>query len=158
MIKEYDTTITEKLFSVDRFKEGKEYEKEIEKAEKLYEKAQIILKECDNQQVFDNWFSYLKNNIHNKKDAWNFMMSFFDYDGHNIKVKDPYPFLGLLFNRLGLSLDAEPFKGEEETMFDTFDSIYVSLLIKSGIIKKDDYFYVNLYSDDRFKKAVEENK
>ena len=158
MIKEYDKTITEKLFSVDRFKEGEEYEKEIEKAEKLYEKAQIILKECDNQQVFDNWFSYLKNNIHNKKDAWNFMMSFFDYDGHNIKVKDPYPFLGLLFNRLGLSLDAEPSKDEEETMFDTFDSIYVSLLIKSGIIKEDDYFYVNLYSDDRFKKAVEENK
>ena len=99
MIKEYDKTITEKLFSVDRFKEGEEYEKEIEKAEKLYEKAQIILKECDNQQVFDNWFSYLKNNIHNKKDAWNFMMSFFDYDGHNIEVKDPYPFLGLLFNK-----------------------------------------------------------
>lgn len=158
MIKEYDKTITGKLFSVDHFKEGKEYEKELEKAEKFYEIAQLIIKECDNQQIFDNWFFYFKNNVHSRKDAWNFMISFYDYDGHYLKVSDPYPFLGTLLNRLELSLDNNHASKDEEMMFATFDSIYIELLIKAGIVNQDEYFDANPYTDTKLKKALEENK
>ena len=153
MNKEYNKDINKELFSVDFQSDFSEDE-----VERLSDIAKQLINEYGEQIVFDEWFQYLKESINGRYPAWNFMLAFYNFDGHNLKVKDPYPFLGLLFNRLGLSLETEPSKGEEETMFDTFDSIYVSLLIKSGIIKEDDYFYVNLYSDDRFKKAVEESK
>ena len=158
MQKQYDKTMNDKLFSVDRFKEGDEYERELEKAHELSIEAKSLILEFGDQVVFDNWHDYLKESVHSRIKARNFMISFFDYNGHELKVKDPYPFLGLLFNRLNLSLDADPSEGDEETMLDTFDTIYVSILISSGIIKEDDYFYVNLYTDKRFKKAVKENK
>ena len=153
MNKEYDKNINKELFSVDfqsDFSEDEVY--------RLSLIADELIKQYGDQIVFDEWFQYLSESINGRYPAWNFMDAFFNFGGHDFKVKDPYPFLGLLFNRLGLSLDAEPSKGDEEMMFDTFDSIYVSLLINSGIIKDDDYCYVNLYSDKRFKKAVEENK
>lgn len=86
------------------------------------------------------------------------MMSFFDYDGHHlIRVNNPYPFLGLLFKKLDLSLDRNPIDEDEDTMFNTFDSIYIEILVKSGIVKQDDYFNINSYKDENLKKAFDES-
>lgn len=153
MKKEYDKNINRKLFSVNFQSDFSEDEVEC-----LSCIAEQLIKEYGEQVVFDEWFKYLKESVNGRYPSWNFMIAFYNFNGHYLKIKDPYPFLGLLFNKLGLSLDKEPSQGEEEKIFDTFDSIYVSLLIQSKIIKEDDYFYINLYSDDRFKKAVEENK
>lgn len=92
MSKQYDESINYKLFSVDRFKEGAKYEQELEKAYELSKIAKELIKEYGDQTVFDSWVKYLKDNIHSRKDAWNFMMAFFDYDGHHLKVENPYPF------------------------------------------------------------------
>lgn len=54
---------------------------------------------------------------------------FFDYDGHKFRVENQYPFLGILYKKLGLSLNKDS-KGEDEVQInDTFDSIYIELLI-----------------------------
>lgn len=82
-----------------------------EKAYKLSKIAKGLIKEYGVQIVFDSWKKYLKDKIQTRKDAWNYMMSFFDYDGHHLKVENPYPFLGMLLNKLELSLDRDP-KGE----------------------------------------------
>ena len=153
MNKKYPKNINKELFSVDFQSDFSEDE-----VDRLSKIAEQLINEFGEQVVFDEWLQYFKEFINGRYASWNFMLSVFNFGGHNFKVKDPYPFLGLLFNRLGLSLVAEPSKGEEETIFDTFDSIYVSLLTKSGIIKMDDYFYVNLFSDGKFKKTVEDNK
>lgn len=149
MNKEYDKNINKELFSVDfqsDFSEDEVY--------RLSTIAKDLVKQYGDQTVFDEWFQYLSESVNGRYSAWNFMNAFFNFGGHDLKVKDPYPFLGLLFVKLGLSLESEPSNEEEETIFDTFDSIYVSLLINSGIIKKDDYFDVNLFNDDRFKIVV----
>ena len=158
MQKQYDKTMNDKLFNVDRFKEGNEYERELEKAHELSIEAKSLILEFGDQVVFDNWFDYLKESVHSRIKAWNFMISFFDYDGHCLKVSDPYPFLGLLLNRLELSLDSDPASKDEEMMFETFDSIYIELLINAAIVKRDEYFDANPYTDEKLKIAAEKNK
>ena len=44
------------------------------------------------------------------------MMAFFDYDGHYLKVENPYPSLGPLLNKLELSLDRDPLNEDEDNM------------------------------------------
>ncbi len=153
MKKQYNNNINKELFSIN-FQEDFS-EAEVERLSKI---ARELINGFGEQIVFNNWFEYLKESINDKYSAWNFMVAFYNFDGHNFKIKDPYPFLGLLFNKLNLSLNKEPSSDEEESIFDTFDSIYASLLTKSGIVTKDDYFYINLYSDNLFQIAVKENK
>ena len=86
------------------------------------------------------------------------MIAFFDYDGHHLKVKNPYPFLGLLLNKLELSLGKGPLNIDEDNMFETYDSIYIELLICSGLVKQDDYFYMNPYKDKKLIEAINDEK
>ncbi len=58
------------------------------------------------------------------------MLWFFNYGVMNSKIADPYPFLGLLFRKLGLSIGSEPRTEDEKERFDTFDSIYVFMPTK----------------------------
>lgn len=147
MNSKYDLKYNDILFGLDYFSDYSD--DELEMREELSEK---ILNEVDKQSVFDGWVNYLKTNVKSSKAAWSFMAWFFNYGGHEIKVSNPYPFLGKLYYKLGLSFDNEPQTDDEKQMFDTFDSIYVEMLTQFGIIKQDDYFYVNLYNDDRLKK------
>ena len=82
------------------------------------------------------------------------MSWFFNYGGHEFKIDNPYPFLGMLFSKLGLSIEEEPKTDEDIEKFDTFDSIYVEMLIKSNRIKDEDYSYVNMFDDDEFKESI----
>lgn len=148
----YDLKYNDILFGLDYFSDYSD--DELDMREELAEK---ILNEFNNQSVFEGWISYLKTTVDSPKEAWSFMSWFFNYGGQEIKVSNPYPFLGMLYKKLGLSFDKEPNTNDEKQMFDTFDSIYVELLTQSGIIKNDDYFYVNLYNDERLKNAYFEN-
>lgn len=149
-MKKYDLKYNDILFGLDYFSEYSEDE-----ADMRLDLAEMILNDYDNQSVFDGWFDYLINNVKSTREAWSFMDWFYNYGGHEIKVSDPYPFLGMLYKKLGLSFDKEPKENDETNMYDTFDSIYIELLIKSNIIKQDDYFYVNLYNDDRLKREYD---
>ena len=150
---EYDENINKELFSIDFQSDYSDDE-----VDRLLEIAKQLIAEYGDQVVFDEWFKYLKNSINGRRDAWNFMIAFYNFDGHCLKVSDPYPFLGLLLNRLELSLDSDPAYKDEEMMFETYDSIYIELLIKAGIVKQDEYFDANPYTDEKLKTAVEENK
>lgn len=158
MKKEYNKEINESLFGIDNFSESMSYD-EIEN--KINEASKIVKELVDEfgcQIVFDNWTDYLKEKIHSQKDAWNFMILFFSYDGHKFKVNNPYPFLGMLYRKLGLFFDKDPEGEDENQMNDTFDSIYIELLVKSGIVKEDDYFNMNPYNDEKLKEAYEGSK
>ena len=86
------------------------------------------------------------------------MILFFIYDGYKFRVENPYPFLGMLYKKLGLSLDRDP-KGENEIqMNDTFDLIYIELLINSGIVKREDFFNMNPYHDEKLIEAYNNAK
>ncbi len=150
---EYDENINKELFSIDFQSDYSDDE-----VDRLLEIAKQLIAEYGDQFVFDEWFKYLKNSINGRRDAWNFMIAFYNFDGHCLKASDPYPFLGLLLNRLELSLDSDPTSKDEEMMFETYDSIYIELLIKAGIVKQDEYFDANPYTDEKLKTAVEENK
>lgn len=144
---QYDLKYNDILFSLDYFSDYSEDESDMRE-----ELAEKVLNEFDNQSVMDGWFSYLKTNVNSQKEAWSFMSWFYNYGGHEIKTYAPYPFLGTLFKKLGLSFDNEPETNDEKEMFDTFDSIYVELLTNAGIIAQDDYFYANLYNDAKLRK------
>ena len=149
-MKKYDLKYNEILFGLDYLSECSDDETDMR-----LDLAEMILNDYDNQSVFDGWFDYLINNVKATREAWSFMDWFYNYVGHEIKVSDPYPFLGMLYKKLGLSFDKEPDGNDETNMYDTFDSIYIELLIKANIIKQDDYFYVNLYNDDKLKREYD---
>lgn len=153
MSEEYIKKINQVLFSIDNFSKSMTYD---ETVNKISEASKIVKKIVDKfgyQVVFDSWENYLKENVDSKRKAWNFMILFFNFDGHKFKIKDPYPFLGMLYKKLDLSFERDPEGDDENQMNDTFDSIYIELLINSGIVKQEDYFYMNPYNDERLIEA-----
>ena len=155
MSEEYIKKINQVLFSIDNFSKSMTYD---ETVNKISEASKIVKKIVDKfgyQVVFDSWENYLKENVDSKRKAWNFMILFFNFDGHKFKIKDPYPFLGMLYKKLDLSFERDPEGDDENQMNDTFDSIYIELLINSGIVKQEDYFYMNPYNDERLIEAYD---
>lgn len=148
MFKEYDLKLNNNLFELDYFSNYSD-----EELDAKIELSESIIKECGEQNVFDGWLTYLKNSVNDIRKAWSFMLWFYNYGGHEFTINNPYPFLGLLFKKLGLSFNEELFTDDDKEKFDTFDSIYVSMLIKSKIIAEEDYSYVNLYLDEKLKEA-----
>mgnify|MGYP007002640451 FL=1 len=153
MSEEYIKKINQVLFSIDNFSKSMtcdEIENKINEASKI---VKGLVAKFGYQVVFDSWTNYLKENVDSKRKAWNFMILFFYYDGHKFKIKDPYPFLGMLYKKLDLSFERDPEGDEENQMNDTFDSIYIELLINSGIVNQEDYFYMSPYNDERLIEA-----
>lgn len=126
-----------------------------EEEEKRMNLAAKAVEEYGEKQVFQSWFLYLKTSVTNPKDAWSFMLWFYNFNGADFKIGDPYPFLGMLFKKLGLSFNELKYGSEEKEKFDTFDTIYASMLIKSGLVAEDDYFNVNPYRDERLKVEID---
>lgn len=139
--------MTKMLFAIDILSESMSYEEKEKRISEASEVVKRLVDESGSQAVFDDWTNYLKESVHTQKEAWNFMILFFNFEGHMFKVNNPYPFLGLLYKKLDLSFDKLPTDDDEIQMNDTFDSIYIELLVGSGIIKLEDYFYVNPYND-----------
>lgn len=147
--KKYDKSINRELFGLCYFNEFSDsvYEAKVELAEKT-------IKNYGDEIVFNEWFAYLETNVENRMDAWSFMSWFFNYGGHELVIKNPYPFLAALFSKLDLTLNSEPKTEEDNQIFDTFDSIYVSLLKKAGFVNDEEYFYINLYEDENFSREL----
>lgn len=146
----YDKKLNDKLFDVDFQSNFSE-----ELVESLASLAEELIQKYGDEVVLKEWTNYLNDSINDQYSARNFAYAFFNYGGHNLKVKDPYPFLGLLFYKVGFSFHDEPKTNDENDFFDLLDSIYTSLLLNAGIISEDDYFYVNVYQDLRLKSIVE---
>lgn len=153
MSEEYIKKINQVLFSIDNFSKSMTYDEIVNKISEATKIVKGLVDKFGYQVVFDSWENYLKENVDSKRKAWNFMILFFNYDGHKFKIKDPYPFLGMLYKKLDLSFERDPEGDDENQMNDTFDSIYIELLINSGIVKQEDYFYMNPYNDERLIEA-----
>lgn len=148
--KNYNENLNEKLFGLDYLSDNSSEEEQ----EKRIDFATKIIQEYGEQAVFEAWFSYLQNSVNSVRAAWSFMLWFYNFNGEDFKIKNPYPFLGLLFNKLGLSLDDDKKSEDEKQMFDTFDSIYASMLTKSGYFNESNYFDVNPYRDDHLREEI----
>lgn len=148
MSKVYDIELNNKLFGLDYCSDYSE-----EEQDSRIDLAEATIKDCGEEVVFEAWFKYLKESVNTNEEARSFMLWFYNYNGAEFTLKDPYSFLGLLFVKLGYSLDDNDL--EKDEFFGTFDSIYVSLLIKAGFVKEVDYFVVNLFNDPKFKAVIE---
>lgn len=49
-------------------------------------------------------------------------------------------------------------RNDEIQMNDTFDSIYIELLLNSGVVKSNAYFYMNSYNDEKLIEAYKRVK
>lgn len=117
--------------------------------------AKQLVKDCGENEVFEAWSNYLDDVVKTKKEAESYASWFFAYDGINLHVKNPYHFLAMLFCKLELSLKDPKFGwGNEATFYEMFDTFYVYLLINAGLAKKDDYFYLDPYSDKRLEAEI----
>lgn len=146
----YDSNLNNELFGLNYLSDYSE-----EEQEKRIDLAAKAVEKYGEKQVFQSWFSYLKTSVTNPSDAWSFMLWFYNFNGADFKIDDPYPFLGMLFKKLSLSFNELKNGSEEKEKFDTFDTIYASMLIKSGLVAEDDYFNVNPYRDERLKAEID---
>lgn len=146
----YDSNLNNKLFGLSYLSDYSE-----EEQEKRIDLAAKAVDEYGEKQVFQSWFLYLKTSVTDPMDAWSFMLWFYNFNGADFKIDDPYPFLGMLFKKLSLSFNELKNGSEEKEKFDTFDTIYASMLIKSGLVAEDDYFNVNPYRDERLKAEID---
>ncbi|MCQ2799720.1 MAG: hypothetical protein MJ228_02995 [Bacilli bacterium] len=152
MEKTYDEKYNELLFGIDY--QSDYSEEEVENAASVAEK---LIDDLGEETVFEGWFQFLLERVSDKKSARNFMFAFYNFGGQDFKISDPYPFLAALFTKVGLSIENGPVAEDEDT-FDTFDSIYISMLSNTGIISDEDYFEANLFKDERLLRAIAEFK
>ncbi len=156
MSKKYSRDNNAKIFGIDYFSDSLEYDEREKELNEMYDYVAKLVNEFGYKTLIDEWSQYLKECVLDKKSAVNFMMLFFYYDCHEFTVENPYPFLCLLYIKLGFSLEKGPETKEDNEIFDTFDSIYVEMLIKAKIITYEDYAYVNLFDDKRFNQGYNE--
>lgn len=87
--------------------------------------ASALIAEYGWQEVFDSWFTYLRDNCKTAEDVINFANLFFYYGGTEYYLRDPYPFVSYLYYRV----DTKKY-GEIAT--EIFDSITIPLLSNIG--------------------------
>lgn len=150
MVQKYDKRLNDELFGIDY---DSDYEEST--AAKLMKLAKETIEKYGQSIVFSEWFSYLSNSVRTIKEARNFASWFSAYEGYRFKTKDPYPFLAMLFLKLGLSYENPESDDEiEKQFYESFDNFYIELVINAGFAKIDDYFYLDPYSDKRLNDEI----
>ena len=113
--------------------------------------AKALIAEYGWQEVFEYWFTYLKENCPTAEDVINFANLFFYYGGTEHTLRDPYPFVSYLYYRV----DTKKY-GAEAT--DIFDSITIPLLSNIGDVSlENDPDYVS-EQDENILSAMDEWK
>ena len=123
-------------FSLEEIKAAVEYAHNLNK--KVYVTVNIVLhnEELDNLKTFnDEWTTYTFKNI-----------TISGIELSPINKASLYS---------SLSLDKDRGDDDYDNMLQTFDSIYVELLIGAEIIKVEDYCYVNFFNDSKFKEELD---
>ena len=147
--KKYDSEFNKELFGLDYLSDYPE-----EEQDRRIDLAAKIIKECGEAETFAAWFDYLKVSVSTVHQAWSFMLWYYNYGGADFKVDDPYPFFAILFKKLGLTFDDLEDGTDQKEMFDTFDSIYASMLVACGMVGWNDYFCINPYRDQRLAEEI----
>lgn len=105
--------------------------------------------------ILSEWTKFLKNNIKNRKDAYNFTACLYLYDFHNCCVKNPYLFLALLYKKLELDkLTNDKLDKRFDSPSDRFIGLYLDCLYSSKIISLNEYDFTDPKKDIRFLKEL----
>lgn len=125
---------------------------------KIVDQGCQIVSEYEAGIVLEAWMDYLSKSVNTKPEAWSFLRWFYCFGGVTLEIDNPYPFLALLFDKLGLTFDLSNISAEEEGMFEEYDLIYASLLTQSGIIDKEQFFSVDVCADEKLKAEIAKQK
>lgn len=113
--------------------------------------AKALIAEYGWQEVFECWFTYLKENCPSAKDVINFANLFFYYGGTEYPLRDPYPFIAYLYYRVNTKE-----YGAEAT--DIFDSITIPLLSNIGDVSLENEPDYVPEQDDKILAVIEKWK
>ncbi len=119
--------------------------------EHLIQLVNTLISKYGWETLVAEWYKYLETSVSNRKEAFNFATWLFIYGFGNCKVKNPYPFLVLLYKKLELDKTSNDELDERfDTPYDRFLDLYVDVLISCKIINAEDAFYINPNNDKRF--------
>lgn len=103
------------------------------------------------EEIATEWYEYLKECVCSRIEAFNFATWLFIYDFGKCDIKNPYPFLALLYKKMGLESNHEDeLENRFDTPYDRFIDIYVDVLTSSHIISVSDADYVKPEKDKKF--------
>ena len=86
---------------------------------------------------------YLKHEVHDRKTAFKCATWLFIYDFGKCDIRNPYPFLALLFKKMELDKDIQDnLNNRFDTPYDRFLDLYVDVLISSKIINANEADYL----------------
>lgn len=141
----YDKTINNKLFSQDCIS-GQELNDSVE----LQKLVQDLVKTFGWEKIVSEWFDYLKESINTRIESFNFATWLFIYDFGKCNIENPYPFLALLYKKMGLDSNVKDELDDRfDTPYDRFLDIYIDVLVNSQIIDISESDYIVPEKDNK---------
>lgn len=126
--------LTEFIFNRDYLSELDETNDISEDEEKKYDDVvEKLYEEYDWNDIFKCWFDYLQRKCINAKQALNFAHLFWNYEGHEHYIEDPYKFLSYFYYRIDM-------KKYRDIAMTILDGISIEVLHRAGI--------TNVYYDE----------
>lgn len=102
------------------------------------------------EELFIEWFNFLKESVNSREEAFNFATWLFIYDFGKCTVEDPYPFLALLYKKMKLDSNIKDnLDNRFDTPYDRFLDIYVDILVSSHIIDISDSDFIVPEKDEK---------
>ena len=102
------------------------------------------------ETLVSEWTIFLKNDIRDRKSAFNFATWLFIYDFGKCSIQNPYPFLALLYKKMELDKEIKDELDERfDTPFDRFFDLYIDVLVSSNILDASETNYIKIDEDQR---------
>jgi len=128
---------------------------EIRNEKELKNKVISIVSIYGWEKVTSEWMVYLKNDIKDRRAAFNFATWLFIYDFGKCSINNPYPFLALLYKKLELDQEINDELDQRfDTPFDRYFDLYLDILISSKIINVNDADYIKVDEDQRLMEEI----
>jgi len=141
----YDIELNKKLFNQNCINGEK-----MNDVTELQKIVQNLISSIGWEELVTEWYKYLKENVQTRTEAFNFATWLFIYDFGKCNVKDPYPFLALLYKKMELeSNPSDELENRFDTPYDRFLDIYVDVLLSSHIIDIGKSDFIKPEDDER---------
>jgi len=141
----YDIELNKKLFNQNCINGDK-----LNDVTELQKIVQYLVSSIGWEELVTEWYKYLKENVKTRTETFNFATWLFIYDFGKCNVKDPYPFLALLYKKMELkSNPKDELENRFDTPYDRFLDIYVDVLLSSHIIDIDKSDFIKPEDDER---------
>jgi len=139
-----------KEINIKLFKQNCISNEELTNTAELQKLFNNLVKTFGWEKIVSECYDYLKCSINSRIESFNFATWLFIYDFGKCSVKNPYPFLALLYNKMELDTSVvDDLDTRFDTPYDRFLDIYIDVLISSKIIDISESDYIVPEKDDR---------